>query len=217
MFLQRLVEHGFSLSLKTYLLASQLGNFSKGAMGTPLAEWNQVGIIVDMETSPFEYRKKSANDDLVTEDALRDECTKYVLYGTVEGVVAERLDEIIDRNMMNYHMCALKPLDEYRMDIIDHDEEHNESSSSPSLSSQKYRARCHKANASSIKSLSVHTDEDDNAVDLDNGDERNKSDEVDILAEDFRRSARQKAIREHNELENNVDSLLRTRYTSYIP
>ena len=211
------MERGFSLSLKTYLLASQLGNFSKGAMGTPLGEWNQVGIIVDMQTSPFEYRKKNLNNDLVTEDALRDECTKYVLYGTVEGVVAERLDEILDRNMMNYHMCALRPLDEDRMDIIGHGEEHNDSSSSRSLSSQKYHARSHKANASSIKSLSVHTDEDDNAVDVDNGDENSKSDEADVLAEDFRRSARQKATREHSELENSVDSLFRTRYISYIP
>ena len=178
-------------------------------MGTPLGEWNQVGIIVDMETSPFDYLKRDENNDFVTEDALRDQCTKYLLYGTVEGVVAERLDEILDRNSMNYQTCALRPLDEDRtLDIRSHSEEANVSNPS-SPSSQKYRARSRKANASSKKTLHVDTDKDDDNVD--NNDVDKDKEEADVFAEDYRRSARQKAIKEHNDIEDSVDFLFRLR------
>ena len=225
LFLQRKVDEGFTVSLKTYLLASEQGNFSKGAVGTALGEWNHVGIIVDMATSPFDYRKKNVNNDFETEDALRNQCTKYVIYGTVDGVMAERLDILLDRNMMKYHLCALKPLEDSSSiggikDGISGEPSSPSPSPSPSPTpsspsspiSQKYNSRSSKSSKSSksIKkgNLRIDTGDDDDDNDDDDDDD---GDVVDVLAEDFHRSAMLKAIQLHNEVEDNVDSLLRTR------
>ena len=212
LFLQRVVDEGFSVSLKTYLLASEQGNFSKGAVGTALGEWNHVGIIVDMATSPFDYRKKNVNNDFETEDALRNQCTKYVIYGTVDGVMAERLDILLDRNMMKYNLCALKPLeDSSSIGGIKDGTDGEPSSPSPSPSSpsspisQKYNSRSSKSSKSTKKGkLRIDTGDDDD-------DDDDDADEVDLSAEDFHRSAMLRAIQLHDEVEDKVDSLLRMR------
>ena len=175
-----------------------------------LSEWNQVGIIVDMQTSPFEYHKKGVNTDNQIEDALRSECTKFVLYGTEIGVVAERLDEILDRNTMNYHMCAVIPLeDEHISNILDDgdgDVDNVDSSQSSPSVSQKYRSRNQKVSALKLRTVDADVNDDDRNVDKDAD-----AGEVDVDAEDFKRSTRQRAIDRHNEIEDSVDSLLRLR------
>ena len=96
------------MSLKTYLQPLS-SNFSKGAVGTALMS-GIMWVLLWIWQLPFDYRKKNVNNDYETEDALRNQCTKYVIYGYSRWRNGREMDILLDRNMMKYHLCALKPL-----------------------------------------------------------------------------------------------------------
>merc|ERR1719353_2392857 len=117
---------------------------------------------------------------------------------------------------MKYHLCALKPLEDSSSiggvkDGINGEPSSPSPSPSPTPSSpsspisQKYNSKSSKSSKSIKKgNLRIDTGDDDDDNDDDDDDD---GDEVDVLAEDFHRSAMLKAI----QVEDNVDSLLRTR------
>lgn len=83
-FLERVVESGFSSSLKTGLQASQEGNFSR-KVGY-LSPWNGCSIVVELGGE------------------------KYLLKATSSGVKAFSLARQLEFNKMHYQKCAIRPL-----------------------------------------------------------------------------------------------------------
>jgi len=94
-FLERVVESGFSMSLKAGIRAAQEGNFSRTR--AHLSPWNECGLVAEVDG------------------------VKYILKATPSGVKAFSLTRQLELNKTHYQKCALRPLRRTFTGIRNHD------------------------------------------------------------------------------------------------